>query len=154
MTAPPLPFLDPPDAAESPAFRLLLVTPSEEPRRARRPPVDLRLESAAGDLAIRVPDEPRRVRCEVCDDGFLAAGPTGFSERRPVCDRCLFDLSPQLGMVLALVSVTRSFGQLPRRAGERAADELVAFSRVYEAFAAKHGPRRELVLQVPEDLPS
>lgn len=101
------------------------------------------------EAVIRIPERAEPVACDECSCEFSATGPTGYRGDQPVCDRCLFDLAPQLGMVLVLVSITRSFGQLSRRAGDAAAGELVTFARVYETFAAKHGPRREAPLPMP-----
>lgn len=108
----------------------------------------------SAETVIRIPERKKPAACDECSGEFVAAGPTGYRADRPLCDRCVFELSPQLGMVLALISATRSFGQLSRRAGDAAAGELVAFARVYETFVAKHGPRRDSVLPAgPEQDP-
>lgn len=102
------------------------------------------------EVVIRAEWGSRRVRCCRCDAGFDAAGPTAFADDRPLCDACVFEFDAQLAMVLAAVSVLRAFGSGQPTEGEaQVALDLLAFSRLYETFAAKHGPRREPQLPTP-----
>ncbi|MEM6797495.1 MAG: hypothetical protein AAF725_26240, partial [Acidobacteriota bacterium] len=72
-------------------------------------------------------------------------GPTGFQDERPLCDLCMLHREGQLGMVLALIAVTRSYGSAsPASVSQERADtsELMAFARIYEAFASSFAPFR------------
>ena len=103
------------------------------------------------DVVIRAANsaaDGRMVSCDTCGTRFVAAGPTAYSSDRPpgnpLCDACVFDHDVQLAMVLAAVSVLRAFGSAePSEADAQAALDLLSFARIYEAFAEKHGPRRE-----------
>ena len=57
----------------------------------------------------------------------------------------MLDHDPQLGMVLALIAVTRSYGRgwpLDELEENNARLELMAFARIYEAQAARFAPAR------------
>ncbi len=100
--------------------------------------------------SIRIPEPAGPARCARCRVRFSAAGPTGHAEDRPICDMCLLEGSPKLGMVLALVAVVRAFGTVQPSDHEdyrEALAELGAFARIYERFAAKAGPAR--VFRIP-----
>lgn len=103
------------------------------------------------DVVIRVDDSAGlEVRCSACGESFVGGGPTAFADRRPLCDRCVFDHDAQLAMVLAAVSVLRAFAApQPSEADRQAALDLLRFARLYDAFAAKHGTRREPQLPMP-----
>jgi len=95
--------------------------------------------------SIRVPAPSREVDCPGCGHRFLAAGPTGFADDRPICDGCLFGCSHPLGMLLALAAVARLFGGAePVLSPTYGAmlDDLTAFTRVYAHYAAQWGPLR------------
>ncbi len=100
---------------------------------------------SSGELPV-----PNRSRtCAACGEEFTGGGPLGHRDEDPVCDLCLFDGSPELGMVTALISVTRAFAAIHARAagaGLEALEQLAFFARVYELVAAKSGPRRILPL--------
>ncbi len=99
----------------------------------------------ADELSIRVAKRPAQVTCLACDGIFVAAGPTGYRDDQAVCDACLLTLDAQLGMVLALVSVTRSYGDLDlEETCEAARRELMAFARIYHRYASKFAPRRDI----------
>lgn len=94
---------------------------------------------------IQVVEASEEVSCAVCGALFIAAGPTGFQDDRPLCDLCMLHREGQLGMVLALVAVTRSYGGAsPSSLSEEVADkaELMAFARIYETFASSFAPAR------------
>ncbi len=100
--------------------------------------------------SIRIPVPAGEVRCARCRALFSAAGPTGYAEDSPICDMCLLEGCQELGMVLALVAVVRAFGRVrPSGHGDyrEALNELGAFCRIYEQFAAKAGPPR--IFRVP-----
>ena len=70
----------------------------------------------------------------------------GHRGEEPLCDPCLLEGSPQLGMVLALVAVSRAYAAAARGAPEHyleLLEELGVFARVYECIAAKSGPRHD-----------
>ncbi|RMH15640.1 MAG: hypothetical protein D6696_20115 [Acidobacteria bacterium] len=109
---------------------------------ARRPAVDEVLYS------VRVPAVPAVVACPRCDGELIAAGPTGYADDEPICDSCLFAACQQLGMMLALASVSRTYAiaaAAEPRERRAALAELGAFARIYERFAARHAPLRLFV---------
>lgn len=72
-------------------------------------------------------------------------GPVGYCSEDPLCDLCLLTGSGDLGMVLTLVAVVRQLaGHLAAGAEDRreALEELGAFARLYDRFAARRGPAR------------
>jgi hypothetical protein len=96
------------------------------------------------EVVIRAAQASEPVRCDSCRSLFLSAGPTAYADDAPLCDRCVFEHDAQLAMVLAAVSVLRAFGsEAPSPADQQAALDLLGFARLYETFAAQHGPRRE-----------
>ncbi len=91
----------------------------------------------------------RSSTCCACGREVTGGGPVGYRGEQPVCDRCLLDGSAQLGMVIALISVTRGFAAICARAPKEWLEpfkELGAFARIYECFAAKSGPMRRFHL--------
>lgn len=121
-----------------------LAAPDDTMPVVQRPRSQLALLSNPA-YSIRVPKIEREVECPRCGLSFFAAGPTGFCAGEPVCDRCLFEGSIQLGMLLALASVTRGFGRLEPTTQKHVNAMLVelrAFARAYERFAARYGPPR------------
>ena len=85
--------------------------------------------------------------CPRCGES-TGTGPVGYHGDQAICDLCLLEGSNELGMVLALVAVTRACAsvELTSDADRRAADaELGAFARIYESFAAKSGPARRIL---------
>ncbi len=102
-----------------------------------------------GLYSIQVPIYPAETECSSCELPFQAAGPTGHAGSRLICDLCLLEGCSELGMLLALASVTRAFGSLALSSREESRDALVelgAFARIYEQFAAKSGPPRSFRL--------
>lgn len=94
---------------------------------------------------MQVPAAPEETACGDCRGQLLAAGPVGYRGATPLCDRCLLERSESLGMVLALVSVARSFATIPEdpaEAVQEALFELGAFARIYELVAAREAPPR------------
>ena len=94
--------------------------------------------------------------CAACGHEVAGGGPVGHRGEEPLCDPCLLEGSPQLGMVLALVAVSRAYAAAARGEPEHyreLLEELGAFARVYECIAAKSGPRRAFHLPgaAPED---
>ncbi len=94
---------------------------------------------------IRIPGQPALTSCPICTTAFMAAGPTGFADELPICDMCLLEGNHDLGMLIAVGSVTRTFGAVKgatREEYSRALAELGAFARIYERFAERWGPPR------------
>lgn len=94
--------------------------------------------------SIQVADSPS-LTCADCGQAFTGGGPVGHRGEEPLCDYCLFEGSPQLGMVMALISVTRACAAIYRRVSavwQEPLWELGAFANIYECFAAKSGPAR------------
>ena len=90
------------------------------------------------------------VSCAHCGQRFLCGGPTGYRSGEAVCDWCLLESSHELGMVLAVVSVVRSYAGVAADSPQHhmaALRELGAFARIYESFAIKSGPAR--IFRVP-----
>ncbi len=101
---------------------------------AARPAYSIRMADTAG-------------ACHRCGEA-TGTGPVGYHGDQAICDLCLLEGSNELGMVLALVAVTRACAsvELTSDADRRAADaELGAFARIYESFAAKSGPARRIL---------
>ncbi|MEO1369292.1 MAG: hypothetical protein AAFX50_19105 [Acidobacteriota bacterium] len=114
-------------------------------QRAAEPPGPRRTDVAAPLYSIRVPRVASRVCCPICTSSFVAAGPTGHLDDRPICDLCLLERETQLGLVLALVAVTRSYGggwPQDELEEEHARIELMAFARIYDAKASRFAPAR------------
>ncbi len=112
-----------------------------------RQPSSKDIQSTKLTLSVRVPDAPNRVVCLRCEVQFLAAGPTGYQDQTPICDACLLENAPELGMILVLVAMARLFSAPPPPSdrGERVSlVELGAFARVYERFASERAPTRGL----------
>ena len=103
------------------------------------------LEVTAPIHSIRIPEQPGRGHCRLCSRRFIVAGPTGHRGDEPICDLCMLGHDKQLGMVLALIAVTRSYGRgwpLDELEENNARLELMAFARIYEAQAARFAPAR------------
>jgi hypothetical protein len=101
------------------------------------------------DFSIRIPKVRERTECSRCGKDFEAGGPTGFEDELPVCDPCLLEGSPLLGLLLALAAVTRSYGAFRSEKTEEQRLALMdygAFARIYEHIAAKEGPARPFFL--------
>ncbi len=93
--------------------------------------------------SIRVATNPGTL-CGQCAEP-TGAGPIGCLDDEPICDMCLLEGSHELGMVLAVIAVARAYASIdPGQVRERreALEELGAFVRIYERFAAKSGPPR------------
>ena len=113
---------------------------------------DLLIEDHATQMySIRIPDTPERVHCQLCQLEFLAAGPTGFLGEVSICDSCLLSGCQELGMLLALASVTRTFASFKGASREEYSEalaELAAFARIYERITSKFSPGRSF--KIPE----
>ncbi len=82
--------------------------------------------------------------CPLCG-AATGSGPVGYLGDQAICDLCLLEGSNDLGMVLALVAVVRAYGSVEQASSDEQRDalnELGAFARIYERFAAKSGPMR------------
>ena len=100
--------------------------------------------------SIRVAESPGTL-CAGCGKQETGAGPVGYLDEEPICDLCLLQGSHELGMVLAVISVVRAYANVRGYGAESqsALEELGAFARVYERFAAKSGPAR-LIRLIPD----
>ena len=97
------------------------------------------------DLSIRMPGASGTVECVACRTGVALSGPTAFRDAFVVCDGCLLRAEPELGMLLAVAAVVRSYGQArPEGLLDETTlrTELLAFARVYEKWAGERGPGR------------
>ncbi len=97
--------------------------------------------------SIRVADEAGE-DCAICE-APTGAGPVGYRDDDTVCDMCLLDACTDLGLVLALIAVTRAFGAVPwrdRESGQEGLAQLGAFARVFEHILAKKSERRGMDL--------
>ena len=101
-------------------------------------------------FSIRIPEVREPVSCGRCGTFFEVGGPTGFEAELAICDPCLLDGAPLLGVLLALAALTRSFGAFRSEEAEEQRLALMdygAFARIYEHIAAKEGPARPFFLQ-------
>ena len=123
--------------APSPA--LADAPPSPLPEGLSRP-----LKADEPLYSIRVADNPGTV-CAACRQQETGTGPVGYRDDSPICDLCLLEGNHELGMVLAVVAVTRAYASVKNATldeRQEALRELGAFARVYEAVAAKSWPAR------------
>ncbi len=84
--------------------------------------------------------------CAACGHEVAGGAPLGLRGEEPLCDPCLLEASPQLGLMLALAAVARAFAVACRKARGQppeALEELGYFACVYERIAAKAGPMRD-----------
>lgn len=126
------------------------------PRQVKPTTDSVPMHDASGaDLAIdvvysiRVATDPGSP-CRLCA-AETGSGPVGYREEEPVCDLCLLENSPELGMLLAVAAVTRACGsvEIASAADRRdALNELGAFARIYERIAARSGPARLFLPQL------
>lgn len=99
--------------------------------------------STSEGYSIQVARSPG-IPCAECAEP-TGAGPIGCLADEPICDMCLLEGCHELGMVLAVIAVARTYASIdPLQVRERreALEELGAFVRIYERFAAKLGPPR------------
>ena len=106
-------------------------------------------EPADHGYSIQLPGAPGRARCAHCGQEFLAEGPTGFVAAGPICDLCLLQGSPRLGMVLVLVAHARVVAsaftaESSTRAYWEALGEIGRFCQSFERLMT--GPVREDIL--------
>lgn len=108
--------------------------------------------STSEGYSIQVARHPG-ILCAECAEP-TGAGPIGCVNDEPICDMCLLEGCHELGMVLAVIAVARAYASIdPRQVRERRAalEELGAFVRIYERFAAKSGPPRRFRIPRQED---
>ncbi len=102
-------------------------------------------ESPAVDhrYSIRVAEKPG-VPCAICECP-TGVGPVAYRDDEPICDLCALDVCVDLGLVLAMVAVSRAFGAVPaweREASQEGLAQPGAFSRVFELAMGKRWERR------------
>lgn len=106
---------------------------------------------------VRIPSTGAPLICSRCDVDVSAGGPTGYRGNDPICDACLLETAPELGMMLVLTAMARLFGDAGPAGGDGNGngngnddgerihlEELGAFARVYARYAAERGPTRGL----------
>ena len=106
--------------------------------------------------SIRNPENPSIDCCGRCGVRFRVAGPTGYADDVPICDRCLLAADTILGIVLALVSIVRCFATSDYATREdywSALGEVGTFSRLFERVTSQTGPPRVFRLSL-SSLPS
>ncbi len=99
--------------------------------------------AAQSTYAIRVLRSPG-VPCATCG-AETGMGTVGHDSDDPVCDRCMLEQCEPLGMLLALVAVTRAYATTSTDETDVARESLVelgAFARIFEHVIAKWGPAR------------
>jgi hypothetical protein len=114
-------------------------------------------KSLAGrpSLSIRIPTTRESMECGHCGRTFEIGGPTGFEAEKPICDPCLLEGSPLLGVLMALAAITRTYGAFRSEKSEELRLALMdygAFARIYEHINAKEGAARPFFLDgIPEE---
>ncbi len=106
-------------------------------------------DASAHDFCIRR-GEGKSTSCAACGQPVTSSGPTGYRDGEAVCDWCLIEGCHELGLALAVVSVTRAYAGVAADCAEHhreALQELGTFARVYENVAAKSGPLR--IIRIP-----
>ena len=142
------------DQAKSSARSRGLLAPSPQPPETDPRPLPEALsrstETEAPLYSIRVAENSGCL-CVACSKQETGAGPVGYIDDDPVCDLCLLEGNHELGMVLAVISVVRAYASVKGSPEEwqSALEELGAFARVYDRFAAKSGPAR-LIRIIPD----
>lgn len=136
---------------QQPLDRWVLTPASRDgpPASASSLPALRHQHDASFGCAIRSPLVGEWLACWSCGVDFLAAGPTGYIDDRAVCDLCLLQRHQPLGMVLALVAVSRAFANADPGEHAVALTELGAFARIYERLARRFGPPRRFELTDP-----
>ncbi len=83
--------------------------------------------------------------CAVCG-AETGSGVIGWSaqEDRPLCDACLIEVSPHLGMALNVVLIFREVGQIePDGDPIELVYQVLTLARIYESAAVKVWPARK-----------
>ncbi len=133
------------DPHRTPAEGTLAPSPTQPEVDQRPHPAALARSTKADEplYTIRIVANPG-TQCAACGKQETGCGPVGFLDDAAICDLCLLEGSDELGMVLALISVVRAYANVRGTAEEwqSALEELGAFARIYDRFAAKTGPAR------------
>jgi len=100
-------------------------------------------ETDAPLYSIRVAKNPGSL-CAACGKQETGSGPVGYLDDAAVCDLCLLQGNHELGLVLAVICVTRAYASVrgDSEESQAALEELGAFARVYDRVASKSGPAR------------
>lgn len=125
--------------------------PALEPVERPWPPPSSGAPAGEGRFSIKMPAVPGVFPCAICARFVAARGPTAHLDDDVVCDVCLLERESQLGMLIALASITRlyaSFDENDGAAANVAAAQLLAFARIFEVFARRCGPGRELDFEI------
>ena len=113
-------------------------TPADPPTAGPRPAPEARLIPPP-QYSIRL--AASKATCTLCA-AATGTGPVGYRDAEPVCDRCLLEQCESLGMVLALVAVTRAYAETDPAEARESLVELGGFARIFEYVAATWGPAR------------
>ena len=129
-------------------------SPAQEAAAALSPPPPVSTQVSEPRYSIRLAESPG-TGCALCLEP-TGAGPVGYVDSEPVCDRCLLEHCVELGMVLALVAVTREYAAVETDSDDElqaGLAELGAFARIYDRIALRSGPRRRFLRPDPNDGP-
>ncbi len=138
-------MLDPAKSSTDPQHTPALGTPAPSPMLEEADPSPrpkaLSEPAKTGEplCSIRIAKTPGT--CAVCRKHNTGIGPVGYSGEEPICDLCLLGESTDLGMIIAMVSVTRAYGSI-KTDGPDALNELGFFARLFHQIASKSWPVR------------
>ena len=94
--------------------------------------------------SIRITDSPG-VTCAACRKQETGEGPVGYMDDDPICDLCLLERSTDLGLLIAVSAVSRTYAE--SAAEPDALNELGVFARIYHRIASKSWAAR--IFRIP-----
>ena len=116
--------------------------PDYQPPTPTPPPLQVQAKQPTG-YNIRIAERPGRA-CKFCRLP-TGAGAVGHFFDEPICDRCCAENCVDLGMVLALIDIARTYvhalDERPDEAGS-AIERINVFLRVFESVVSHWGPPR------------
>ena len=118
-----------------------------QPPEAERPLADKLSRPPKTDeplYSIRITERPDAV-CTACRKHKTGEGPVGYMDDSPVCDLCLLERSTDLGVLIAISAVSRTYAE--NAAELEALNELGAFARIYHRIASKSWANR--IFRIP-----
>ncbi len=118
------------------------------PRKATKAAARNKPESV---YSLRLADDPD-ARCAICRFRPVGDGLVGYRDAEAICDLCLLDEKAELGMTVALISVTRLYAILSIDAEDcpAALREMGIFARLYECVVARTSRLRPFrILDLP-----
>ncbi len=143
------PMLDP--VHSLPTARAALAPSPTEPRADEAPEPEGSAQLSVNHerrYSIRVTESPGAL-CVACGSHDTGAGPVGFLDEEPICDLCLLEASPDLGLLLGVAAVNRAYAQGSGSPAEQqeALEELGACARIYHGVASRSWPLR--IFRIP-----